>query len=216
MTVERSARPAALFIVIALHASILLISQTRTRSSDVSRVSVWLDIDARSADEDVAPAPEAPAAETSLVEPAASLSERAPTIAPPDVAPPAAPIDWSLSGGIAGQATVEDLVRREGYRPLGPRTKQPDAPGGAPSIYTTPKHKLGDVEPDPLNYDIVWLNDRCYIELGKPVTPRADAREGFPNIPKCRLIGIGRKEPRGDLFEHLKRDKQPQQRTDEE
>ena len=47
-----------------------------------------------------------------------------------------------------------------------------------------------------------------YIELGKPVTPRADAREGFPDIPKCRLIGIGKKEPRGDLFEHLKRDKE--------
>jgi hypothetical protein len=205
MTVERSVRPAALVIVIVLHASVLLVSQTRTRSGDVSRASVWLDLDVRSVDEDVVRAPEAPSAEAVSVGPEAALAQHAPTIAPPDIAPPAAATDWSLSGGIAGQAAIEDLVRREGYRSLGPRAQQADATGGAPSIYTTPKHKLGDVEPDPLNYDRVWLSDRCYIELGKPVTPRADAREGFPNIPKC-MFGIGKKEPRGDLFEHLKRD----------
>ena len=113
-----------------------------------------------------------------------------------------------MAGAIAAQSAIESLVRAEGYRELGPRAAKTPGPPEPPSVFETPKHRSGDVEPDPLNYDRVWHNDRCYTELGKPVTPRADARIGNVSPPKC-WIGIGKKKARGDLFDHLKRDKPP-------
>jgi hypothetical protein len=200
---ERGVRPAALVIVVALHASVLLLSESRTRSGEVSRVSVWLDLGVRrELDVDVA-GPSQPRTAPSSVQPLTELTPHA-SGDTPAVGPPAP--DWSISGAIAAQALVEDLERARSYRPLGPSPKPAERPGKPPSIYTTPKHQLGDAELDPLNQDIVWHSDRCYTELGKPVTPRVDARQGFPNLRKCRLIGIGKKEARGDLFEHLKRD----------
>jgi hypothetical protein len=197
-------RPAAFVIVLTLHAPIVLVSHSRIRSAETAVVSVWLDV-----------APDRPIErreneppEPIVNEPRSTARagrETRPATVPPNAVSEAS-IDWSLSGAIAAQSAVEGIARAEGYRALGPRDRQPAEPDAAPSIFTTPKHKLGDSELDPLNYDIVWHNDRCYTELGKPVTPRADAHFNLPKIPKCRLIGIGKKKARGDLFEHLKRD----------
>jgi hypothetical protein len=202
MTVEDSVRPAALAIAIALHASLLLLTQPRMRSNDVSAVSIWLDLDAREGSEQERVLP--PREQKPSTHAEAAPAQQSITASAPDIAPPSATSEWTLSGAIAAQAAIDEFVRREGYRPLGPQAKQSQAPVDPPSIYSTPEHKLGDAEPDPLNYDIVWHSDRCYTELGKPVTPRVDARTGFPNVRKCRLIDIGKKKARGDLFEHLK------------
>ena len=113
-----------------------------------------------------------------------------------------------MSGAIAAQAAVGAQIQAESYRSLGPQQRRPTAPDIETSVFQTPKHRFGDAEIDPMNYDIVWLNDRCFIELGKPVTPRADARIPGVNIPKC-MWSIGEKPARGDLFDHLKDDPTP-------
>lgn len=141
-----------------------------------------------------------------LAAPSAPLEDRPSVSAPPAPSPP----DWRRSGALSARSSVDAIIRDEGYRALGPR-KPPSfrEPAPPPSIHEAPKHSFGDAEMDPLNRDVVWLSENCYFEFGKFITPRVTADIGNVVIPKCRLSGG--KEPRGDLFDHLKRDKGAQE-----
>lgn len=195
-------RAAAFTAAVLLHTPVFFIAQPRPKSSSVPALTiVRLEIGQSTA----ASLPR----DHTRTSPSGPVPP--PTASPPDMQPasgeaPAPAVDWKSSGAGAARGAVESLIREEGYRPLGPREQRKYALPTPPTIFQQPKHELGDAEMDPLNYDLVWHNDRCYTELGKPVTPRADARVGNANPPKCKLIGLGKKETRGDLFEHLKPD----------
>lgn len=115
--------------------------------------------------------------------------------------------DWTSSASAAAQAAVEDAIRRESHKPLGPRDK-PATPNqqDAPSLFEKPKNRLGMVDHDEPGVATVWLSDNCYIKLDKFITPRAG---DSPRIPRC-FVPFGRKEARGDLFERMDEQKEEQ------
>lgn len=153
--------------------------------------------------ENAPPAPRQPARET---EPAANISE---PIAPAVPLPPRA-IDWRSNAARSAQVVVEKGLE-EKYRSFGPRATQPGGDTSPPSAFgPPPKHKAGDVDTiagDP----IVWLNERCYMELDKPVQSARDwvlANPGSFAAPQIRCEGGG-SAPNGDLFEHIKKREEP-------
>ena len=116
------------------------------------------------------------------------------------------PVDWEISGAISAEAAIDAIIRDEAYRTLGPKEKQhqivePEPPR---SIFEEPKRRYGDVAKNALGYDSVWHNEHCYTQLEEPVSARPSATVGDVNPVVC-VMPIGKKEPRGDLFEHLKR-----------
>lgn len=148
----------------------------------------------------------APALASSATPQAALRTEAAPSrprVPPEGISRP--PVDWEISGAIAAEAAIDAIVRDEAYRPLGPREKkhqivEPEAPR---SIFEEPKRRYGDIAPNALDKTSVWHNEHCYTQLEEPVSARPSSVN--PLNPVVCVIPIGKKEPRGDLFEHLKK-----------
>lgn len=115
----------------------------------------------------------------------------------------APPVDWRTSGEQSVTAAVASIIRDESYRPLGPHEKRSYELPPVPSLFREPKHQFGDVDEDPMGRTAVWHNERCYTTLEEPVTPRASADIPGVNPMKCLWL---RKKPRGNLFDHLRRD----------
>jgi hypothetical protein len=113
------------------------------------------------------------------------------------------PVDWHASGEQSVDAAVASIIRDESYRPLGPQEKRSYELPPVPSLFREPKHKFGDVDEDPMGRTAVWHSERCYTTLEEPITPRASADIPGVNPMKCLWL---RKKPRGDLFDHLRRD----------
>jgi hypothetical protein len=124
-------------------------------------------------------------------------------------------IDWYSESANASRAAIDSIMREESYRSLGPREKrfQIVEPKPPPPLFEEPKHRSGDIAPNPMGYDSVWHNHRCFTQLEQPIIPHLPAAPGDTssvNPVKC-FWPLGTPEPRGDLFEHLKRkrDKAP-------
>ncbi|MGH8176143.1 MAG: hypothetical protein ACREV5_07790 [Steroidobacter sp.] len=200
-----SVRAVALVAAVLLHAPLLFVGQLRQKPHEQSRaIEVRLDLDqtrVRTPEEIPSSSPARATSNTARV--------RLPSQDPTPESRTAPPVDWQASGALSAQSTVDSLIRNEGYRDLGPRRAPPfTEPASPPSVFEEPKHRYGEVERDPAGYDRVWHNERCYTELGSPVSARPTARIGNVVVPKC-MMSFGKKAPRGDLFEHLKRDKEP-------
>jgi len=54
------------------------------------------------------------------------------------------------------------------------------------------------------------VSDYCYISLGSTSLTMKDFHEARQGVRRC-IIPIGEAEPRGDLFDHLKRPPHEQQ-----
>lgn len=87
----------------------------------------------------------------------------------------------------------------------------PKAPTGRPkeeyppSIWAVPsKGRKGTAERTPEGELILWVSDDCYIPLGTQSLTMADIHKAREGVRRC-IIPLGRKKPRSDLFEHLKR-----------
>lgn len=121
-------------------------------------------------------------------------------------------IDWRANALRSAEVVAAGSVK-ERYRSFGPkRTKAVDEPA-VPSVFGDgPKHELGDIGGDPRE-PIVWLGDRCFLELEKPVQTARDwvvAGSGFFAMPIMRCMNsLGRSEPNGKLFEHIKKREEP-------
>jgi hypothetical protein len=129
----------------------------------------------------------------------------------PDEQPPAqttheAPVHrWDAAPDEVAAAAVGKIIEREGHRPLGPVARRDANPAEPFSIFETPHHELGDID----HYEVggstyIWHNENCYTELEFPTIKDSNGLVGAPNPPKC-MIGIGETEPRGDLFDPIKR-----------
>jgi hypothetical protein len=125
----------------------------------------------------------------------------------PSLAPSVEPLDrdqrnWGGSAAAAVQSAVEEVLRREGYRRFG-RTQDAPKQQNLPSPFAPPpKHHLGMIDDDEPGVTLVWLSDNCYIKIDKFVSARAT---DLQRIPRC-VVPLGRKEARGDLFEHMKQE----------
>ena len=103
---------------------------------------------------------------------------------------------------IAARA-VAKIIEEESRRHLNGRKPVTITAPPVPSMFEQPRHSLGDVEHDPAS-DIttVWHSDNCFTRI----VPKAVAGSSLPNYRQC-MFAIGKREPRGDLFEHLREPK---------
>lgn len=103
---------------------------------------------------------------------------------------------------IAARA-VAKIIEEENRRHLDGRKPVTIIEPTVPSIFEQPRRSLGDVEHDPASdTTTVWHNENCFTLI----KPKAAAGSSFPNYRQC-MFGIGKPEPRGDLFEHLREPK---------
>lgn len=95
------------------------------------------------------------------------------------------------------------------YRPFG---EMPKAPAGRPkeefppSIYEKPLPRVGTTTTSPEGETVLWVSDNCYIPLESQSLTMQDFHKARQGIRRCQ-IGLGKRKPRGDLFDHLKRAK---------
>lgn len=127
-----------------------------------------------------------------------------------DAQPAMSPMKWRAAGTLAARSAVEAGLAAKRYRRFGfPAPAEPvEAP--APSIFEKSAHEPGTTGEDVMGNPVVWLSDHCYQPLAnsKPVKNAPDLGQpttGQDSVKwKCSW-GIGKREPRGDLFDHLKR-----------
>lgn len=210
---ETSVRVGALVAVTLLHLPFILAKRSRERppTSDASLLVRF--IAASPAILEPVSLVE-PQSEERTISPRERVASRA-RIAPlPATTPSEQPrIDWYSESAEASEAAIAAIVREESYRSLGPREKrfqivEPKAP---PPLFEEPKHRSGDIAPNPMGYESVWYNEHCFTQLEQPVIPHLP-RVGGPGVNAVNCMWpMGKREPRGDLFEHLKknRDKAP-------
>lgn len=119
-----------------------------------------------------------------------------------------AKVDWRAHAVRSAQVVVADTLEQR-YRQFGPGQDRSPGEPQVPSIFGTgPAHKLGDIEGDPRE-QIVWLNNRCFMELERPVQTARDwivSNPGSfaPLLTKC-LLPFGGSGPNGKLFEHMRK-----------
>jgi hypothetical protein len=106
--------------------------------------------------------------------------------------------DWKQSGADAAADAAAKNYRALGPRPIDPHVKAPRSPFKPP-----PKHKFGEMGEDALENPALWLNENCYIRFENRKAPPGDP---FANIPMTLCtFPVGKLEPKGDLFEHLRK-----------
>jgi hypothetical protein len=216
-------RLVALIVAVLLHLAIIAIlsnasrNQSGTDSADQSMV--WLRLDQvierlypavpRSTEESPVPARTTdPRVEARLPASASSVQNK-PSIAE-DAQPAMSPLKWRAAGTLAAQSAVEAGLAAKRYRHFGfPAPPEPEeAP--PPSVFEKSAHEWGTTGEDVMGNPVVWLSDHCYQPLvnSKPVKTAPDL--GQPTTGqdgaqwKCSW-GVGKRKPRGDLFDHLKR-----------
>lgn len=153
------------------------------------------------------PPPSPPAPRTAAREPAAAAPQ-AVTRATPAERSDTAPrqIDWAAAAAREASRAAR-AGDDSGYRSFGPRKPGASPEAAPPTIFEAPKHQLGDEGVDPFGDPIVWLTEHCYKELPRLITTARDLPVQRPlSAFKC-VWPAGRREPRGDLFESLKRDR---------
>lgn len=140
-------------------------------------------------------------------QPSLESAPSVPALAPVEPLPPRQ-IDWAAQATFNAKKTVEDAVT-ERYRNLGARRTEPQASGSPPSIFSPEAKSFGDLDRDIDDNPRVRLNEHCYFELDDLILSASDmVTSGLPPMVKCSGK-VGKREPRGDLFEHLKRERPP-------
>jgi hypothetical protein len=202
-------RCVALCIVVGLH-SLILLFIWKTRDSLNSRTGpedefiVWIRVTEPVPPDEATPSPSdepVARADREQREPAARDEQ--------DVtATPSAPrqIDWGAHAAFNAKRAVEESLP-ERYRYFGPRRPSPEPEPEPPSVFEEERKVHGEIGEDALGNPVVKLNKYCYQELEKNVPTAHDyGQPPQPKMTKC-LFPIGKREPRGDLFEHLKKDR---------
>lgn len=198
-------------IVVALHGLLLLIAwrlgeQLHRRAVGDDASMTWIDLRspeavARTVD---SPRDQAPQPSNDHRTVSGSVRESDTTVESP--ARPPHPVDWGAHATYHARKAVEDGAT-ERYRNFGPRKPGPPPEPAIPSIFEPEPDVSGEEGEDIHGDPIVRLSKYCYQELEKRLpTARDYVNPGRPLLPKC-MFPIGKPEPRGDLFEHLKRDR---------
>ena len=116
-----------------------------------------------------------------------------------------AALDWFEDArAVAGEVGKEPSYRKFGEIPKAPPTRPKEE--YPPSIWEKPLERVGKAYRTPEGEQILWVSDHCFISLGTQSLTMADFHKARNGVRRCN-IGLGRKKPRSDLFEHLKRPK---------
>lgn len=129
--------------------------------------------------------------------------------APPEISLPPTAEDWERTAReVAGTIGQPSGRRRFGEMPKAPagRPKEPLPP----SIWKKPLPRVGTTVRTPEGETILWVSDNCYVSLGSVSLTMKDLHQGRQGIRTCQ-IGVGRKKPRDDLFDSIKRPPPPQE-----
>lgn len=134
-------------------------------------------------------------------EPSNSAAFVAPTVQLPSESFPPTQFD---TGAIAAEA-VATIIEEENRRYLDGRKPFKLNEPKVPSIFGgAPRHSFGDEEHDPATEETkIWHSENCYTLLAPPDPYASELPLKFPTC----MFSIGKREPRGDLFEHLKKPK---------
>ena len=113
--------------------------------------------------------------------------------------------DWFADArAVAGAIGKEPTYRKFGETPKAPPGRPKEV--FPPSIWEKPLERVGKAYRTPDGEQILWVSDHCWISLGTQSLTMADFHKARSGIRRCN-IGLGRREARGDLFDHLKRPK---------
>ncbi|WP_116809340.1 hypothetical protein [Steroidobacter cummioxidans] len=200
---DRAIRPAIFTLVLAAHLAALLIplKEKHERIRDHSAPSRLILIPSASDDRGLLRIPDALPPAVAVQPP--SLPRLAPFQSadeglPASSATATALPDWKQSGADAAADAARDNYRALGPKPQEPQVKLPPSPFGAP-----PRHKFGDMDKDAFSNAIIWLGKNCFM---RPGDSNAQPSDPFAGVPMFFCSGsIGKAEPRGDLFEHLRK-----------
>jgi hypothetical protein len=121
---------------------------------------------------------------------------------PLENAAPSTPLE--LDTKVIAADAVAKIIEEEKRRHLDGRKPIKIAEPTVPSLFEPPRRSLGDVEHDPASdVTTIWHSENCFTLI----MPKDPAGSSLPNYRQC-MFKIGKPEPRGDLFEHL-RDPKP-------
>lgn len=113
--------------------------------------------------------------------------------------------DWFADAReVAGAIGQEPSYRKFGETPKAPPGRPKEE--YPPSIWEKPLARVGKAYRTPEGEQILWVSDHCFISLGTQSLTMADFHKARNGIRRCN-IALGWSEPRGDLFDHLKRPK---------
>ena len=98
--------------------------------------------------------------------------------------------------------TEAPAYRRFGEVPEGP----PERPKAVypPSIWPKPLPRVGKTVTTDRGETIVWVSDHCYVSISSRSLTQKEIHEARKGVPTC-VIPIGKREPRDDLFDAIKR-----------
>lgn len=117
--------------------------------------------------------------------------------------------DWEGEAREVARAIGRGPERRKfGPEPEEPRqlkSKRPPA-----SVFERPLPRVGTTVKTPEGETILWVSDNCYIPLESQSLTMQDFHKARQGIRQCQ-IGLGRRKPRDDLFDHLERPPPPEQ-----
>ncbi|WP_129776889.1 hypothetical protein [Peristeroidobacter soli] len=200
---ERASRPAILAVVVGAHLTAFFIEWPQKRVTDSGywgppRSIVLIPAQPR---EQRPPPPLTMAPVTGAITPPPQPG-LAPLDLPSEAAAPSgsamAPPDWKQSGTDA----AADAASRN-YRALGPRAEAPKIKIPRSPFKPPPKHKRGELGEDALENPVLWLSENCYIRFENRKLPLDDPFRTTP-MTLC-TFPVGKLEPKGDLFEHLRK-----------
>ena len=141
-----------------------------------------------------------------LLSPTESI-EPAPFLVPETevLAPQAREYDWFGDA----RAVARELGGGPGRRTFGPapgesERKLKSRPDGPPPLFEQPLPKVGTTVTTPEGETILWVSDYCYISLSSTSLTMQDFHKARQGVRRC-ILRVGKREPRGDLFDHLKK-----------
>ena len=143
-----------------------------------------------------------------LVEPMPWSGEplEAPTIllpVPESAEPPLIVRDWYGDARAVAGGKGSTERRRFGKEPAAASPKLKSKPDGPPPLFEQPLPRVGTTVTTPEGETILWISDYCYISLSSTSLTMQDFHQARQGIRTC-IIPVGKREPRGDLFDHLK------------
>lgn len=115
------------------------------------------------------------------------------------------------------EGDARDVARAVGGGPerrrFGPEPQEPLQPKSKrlpPTVFERPLPRVGTTVTTPEGETIIWVSDNCYIPIESMSLTMQDFHKARQGIRRCQ-IGFGRRKPRDDLFEHLKKPPPPEQ-----
>jgi hypothetical protein len=116
--------------------------------------------------------------------------------------------DWEgtareVARGVGGGVEQRRFGPEPEDEPRQLRSKRPP-----PSIFERPLPRVGTTVTSPEGETVLWVSDNCYIPIASMSLTMQDFHKARQGVRRCQY-GVGKKKPRGDLFDPIKRPPKP-------